>query len=255
MAWCHRCTTAATSLGKKILPFNMDQPTVPLPSSAVSHLPQIPSLPKNSVGTCQANYDPRGAAGLSLANALPNGILLITWMAGLTTGQTLHIISNNISVSKHNHILIHVVLLTKFFFYLLSLRIFQLMIFFFIFTGGNAVRQISSFLKRTKKFFVKSFLCCIPTQPKRSSHQWWGKCWWRLSHEIFCSSHEMWPQTGNNEWEGSHDTPAFEQIILGLGDLDYQGHCLHQSKANWWHHISNRREQYYWGFEKILSFA
>ena len=46
----------------------------------------------------------------------------------------------------------------------------------------------------------------------------------------FCSSHEMWPQTGNNEWEGSHDTPAFEQIILGLGDLDYQGHCLHQSK-------------------------
>ena len=82
MAWCHRC--AATSLGKKILACNMDPPTVPLPSSVASHLPQIPSLPKNSVGTCQANYDPRGAAGLSHANALPNGILLITWMAGLT---------------------------------------------------------------------------------------------------------------------------------------------------------------------------
>ena len=49
----------------------------------------------------------------------------------------------------------------------------------------------------------------------------------------FCSFHEMWPETGNNEWKGSHGTPAFEQIILGLnwgGDLDYQGpeYCHHQ---------------------------
>ena len=118
MAWCRKCTTAATSLGKKILPCNMDPPTVPLLSSAVSHLPPTPSLQKNSVGTCQTNYDPRGAAGLSHRNALLNGIPHITWMAGLTTGQTLHIISNNISVSKHNHLLIHVVLLTMCFLFL-----------------------------------------------------------------------------------------------------------------------------------------
>ena len=163
---------AGTSLGKKILPCNMDPPTVPLLSSAVSHLPPTPSLLKKSVGTCQTIYEP-GAVGLSHTNANLKGILLITWMAGLTTGQTLHIISNNVSVSKHNHILIHVVLLTMFFlfvvFYLLSLRVFKLMNAFFIFTGGNAVRQRSSFLTRAKKFFVKSFLCCIATQPKRSS--------------------------------------------------------------------------------------
>ena len=77
-----------TSLGKKILPCN--PPTVPLLSSAVSHLPPTPSLQKKSVGICQTIYEPRGAAGLSHRNALLNGILLITWMAGLTTGAAYH---------------------------------------------------------------------------------------------------------------------------------------------------------------------
>ena len=68
----------------------MDPPRVPLLSSAVSHLPPTPSLLKKSVGTCQTIYEPRGAAGLSHRNALLNGILLITWMAGLTTGAAYH---------------------------------------------------------------------------------------------------------------------------------------------------------------------
>ena len=162
---------AGTSLGKKILACNMDPPTVPLPSSVASHLPQIPSLPKNSVGTCQTIYEPRGAVGLSHRNALPNGILLITWMAGLTTGQTLHIISNNISVSKNNHTCCA------------SHNVFSL--FLFTLSESNSTNECFFHLYRwqcnkTKKLFPKagqeilcfSFLCCIPTQPKRSSHPW-----------------------------------------------------------------------------------
>ena len=33
--------------------------------------------------------------------------------------------------------------------------------------------------------------------------------------------HGLWP--GNNEWEGSHDTAAFEQIIPGLGGHELPG--------------------------------
>ena len=106
----------------------------------------------------------------------------------------------------------------------------------FIFTGGNAVRQRRSYVKQSQVLPGREILCEelpllhsnatkeIPSSlavvrkilVKEETFPW----------RSFCSFHEMWPRTSNNEWVGSHDTPTFEQIILGLnwgGDLDYQG--------------------------------
>ena len=114
--------------------------------------------------------------------------------------------------------------------YLLSLRVFQLM---------NVFPLYRWQCSKTKKLFPKEgekILCEeIPLLHSNAAKEIQSSVV-RVGGDFpmrsFCSSHEMWPQTGNNEWEGSHDTPAFEQIILGLnwGDLDNQGHCLHQSK-------------------------